>query len=302
MRAAGPADGDELTALLERAGLDSSALVAHAPLPDGERVWALRSTSDAWFDDWEGLRALVPATGRWPLAVTSWGAETDPLNRRGVDPRSGVDEGPAAILGRLDAVDVDASLDRLEAESLPMPLDEWFEFHEDATRRRCGDAPGLDELQAALGPEPREMEIERWMLHWEVTRGGPASIEGDDAPYLDWFEPRGQPVQILLLPRPEPWCAAAYTGGYEWEYPDRDLRPALFRRWSDRYGAVPAANWDTMVQLVVSRPPTTVEDAFELARSMDLLWQDTVGRPGVTVREHAFDLVGRPRWFLHLRP
>jgi hypothetical protein len=112
----------------------------------------------------------------------------------------------------------------------------------------------------------------------------------------------GQPVHILLLPRPEPWCAAAYTGGYAWEYPHSDLRPALFRQWSKRYGAEPAANWDTMIQLVVTRPPTTIEDAFELARTMSLLWADTIGRPGITVRELAFDLIGRTRWFLHCRP
>ncbi|MGN6574377.1 MAG: DUF4253 domain-containing protein [Nocardioides sp.] len=112
----------------------------------------------------------------------------------------------------------------------------------------------------------------------------------------------GQPVHLLLLPRHEPWSVGAYTGGYEWEYPHRDLRPALMRRWAHRYGAEPAANWDTMLQLVVARPPETIEDAFELARSMDLLWQDTIGRPGITVREHAFDLLGRDSWFLHLRP
>ena len=99
-----------------------------------------------------------------------------------------------------------------------------------------------------------------------------------------------------------PWSVGNYTGGYEWEYPTRELRPALFRRWAERYGAEPAANWDTMLQLVVTRPPETIEDAFGLARSMALLWQDTIGRPGVTVLEMAFDLVGRDRWFLHCRP
>jgi hypothetical protein len=81
-------------------------------------------------------------------------------------------------------------------------------------------------------------------------------------------------VHVLLLPRPEPWSV----------------------------GAEPAANWDTMLQLVVTRPPTTVEDAFEVARCMTLLWPNTNSGLGVTVREMAFDLVGRSRWFLHCRP
>jgi hypothetical protein len=291
-----------LSEIVERAGLDPAALVEHAPLPDGEVVWALRSTDEGWFDDWKALRRLVPETGRWPLAMSSWGVEIDPLNRNGVDPRTGLDEGPAGILGRLAEVDVEAAIDRVEAESLPMPLDEWFEYHEYATRERCGSAPTLDELRSALGDEPLEMEIERWLLRWELSEGGLTVEPGADAPYLRWFVPRQQPVHVLLLPRPEPWCAGAYTSGFEWNYPDRELRPALFRRWNERYGAEPAANWDTMMQLVVTRPPSTIEDAFELARAMTLLWPNTNGGPGITVREMAFDLVARDRWFLHSRP
>lgn len=282
----------KLSELVARAGLDPAALLERPPLPDGDRVWALRSTSEGWFDDWTALRRIVPETGRWPLAMSSWGVEIDPLNRQDA----------TGILGRLDDVDVDAVIDRLDEKSLPMPLDEWFEYHEYATRQRCGRAPALDELVAALGEAPLEMEIERWLLRWELTEGGLSVQPGADAPYLEWFEPRGQPVHVLLLPRPEPWCAGAYTSGYEWDYPNRDLRPALFRRWSQRYGAEPAANWDTMMQLVVTRPPTTIEDAFELSRAMTLLWPNTNSGPGITVREMAFDLVGRPTWFLHCRP
>lgn len=38
------------------------------------------------------------------------------------------------------------------------------------------------------------------------------------------------------------------------------------------------------------------------ARADGRLWPDTCGLPGVTVRDMARDLVGRDRWFLHLRP
>ena len=34
-----------------------------------------------------------------------------------------------------------------------------------------------------------------------------------------------------------------------------------------------------------------VKRPCSLARSMDLLWSDTIGRPGITVREHALDLI-----------
>jgi hypothetical protein len=293
-------DGPELVASVERAGLDPGRLDEHPPLPDGGRVWALEVDGTGWFDTWSRLRALVPDTGRWPVATTAWGPGVDVVRRRGVDPRTGVDEAPAAVMARLGEVDVDGLLDRQERESMRLPLDEWYEEHEEETRRRCGRAPVVAELRADLGDEPVEMEIERWLLRWELEHGG-LTLQPGEAPYLDWFEPR-QPTWILLLPRREPWSVAAYTGSYGCEYPHPDLQPALFRRWNQRYGAEPAANWDTMQQLVVTRPPQTVEDAFALAREMDLLWSDTVMLPGVTVREHAIDLIGRRRWFLHRRP
>jgi hypothetical protein len=80
------------------------------------------------------------------------------------------------------------------------------------------------------------------------------------------------------------------------------VQVALFRHWHDLYGAEPVASWGTMQQLVVTRPPGSLDDAWEVARAMRLLWPDTTLLPGVTVREHARDLVGLDRWFLHLRP
>ena len=62
------------------------------------------------------------------------------------------------------------------------------------------------------------------------------------------------------------------------------------------------ATWGTMQQLVVRRPPYDLEQAWRLAREQALLWPDTYALPGVTVRDLARDLVGRDRWFLHLRP
>ncbi|MGN6574376.1 MAG: hypothetical protein ACTHKG_01690 [Nocardioides sp.] len=161
-----PLDGPDLAEALALAGLDADTLVSHEALASGEQAWALRSTSETWFAEWRTLRDLVATTGRWPVAMTSWGYEIDPLNRRGTDPRSGLDEGPAAIMGRVAAVDIDGALDRLEAGSDPMPLDEWFEYHEEATRRRCGAAPTIEQVRAALGEEPLEMDIERWLLRW----------------------------------------------------------------------------------------------------------------------------------------
>jgi hypothetical protein len=157
-------------------------------------------------------------------------------------------------------------------------------------------------VRSVLGDEPTETELERWFLHWELTEGGLVPTPGA-ARYLEWFVPGpDQQVSLLLLPNPEPWSVAAYTTSFESEWPDPALRPAVFRGWNLQLGAEPAANWGTMQQLVVTSPPRSMDEAFAVARTMNLLWPDTVAGPGVTVREHACDLIGRRRWFLHLRP
>jgi hypothetical protein len=60
------------------------------------------------------------------------------------------------------------------------------------------------------------------------------------------------------------------------------------------------ANWGTMLQLLVSRPPRTSEEAWPLAIQHDLIAQDTLS--GQTIRDHARNLIDRPSWFLHARP
>lgn len=234
-------------------------------------------------------------TGRWPLAVTDlatgWNQEPAPGRR---------DLRPGAVMARLSSADVEALLDEVEDDGLREPLEEWVDWHLEETEDLCGTAPSLRELRAAVGERPVEMAVERWLLAWERAHCPDAEL-GRRAGYLDWFE-AGPAVMIALLPRPEPWAAAAYVGHYGCWDPDNDLRPALVRQWCLEYGAEPAANWGTMQQLVVRRPPRDLDQGWQVARATGLLWPDTCVLPGVPVRHWARDLVGRDRWFLHLRP
>lgn len=286
-------EGDELRELLAGEGLTAAEEIQ--PPSDEGVVWLLHAGAEDWFDAWQLLRDLVPQTGRWPLAVTDvatgWNQPPPPGRR---------DLRPGRVMRRLATVDVPALLDALERDADPEPLGDWLDFHLEDTEELCGHAPTAEEVRSALGETTTEMAVERWLLAWE-RRHCPGSGEGGPAPYLNWFDPGGE-IKLLLLPRPEPWSAAVYVGHFGGDWPDSDLRPALVRHWSELYGAEPVANWDTMQQFVVRRPPGTLDQAWEVARAQALLWYDTVALPGQSVRQFARDLVGRERWFLHLRP
>lgn len=286
-------EGKELRELLAGEGLTAAEEVQ--PPSDEGVVWLLHAGAEDWFATWKLLRDLVPQTGRWPLAVTDvatgWNQPPAPGRR---------DLRPGRVMRRLPTVDVVALLDELERDDDPEPLGDWLDFQLEDTEERCGHAPTAAEVCSPLGETSTEMAVERWLLAWE-RRNCPDASEGGPAPYLEWHEPGGE-IKLLLLPRPEPWSAAVYVGHYGNYWPDSDLRPALVRQWSEQYGAEPVANWGTMQQFVVRRPPATLDQAWEVARAQALLWYDTVALPGQTVRQFAHDLVGRGRWFLHLRP
>jgi hypothetical protein len=57
-----------------------------------------------------------------------------------------------------------------------------------------------------------------------------------------------------------------------------------------------------MLEFVVTRPPATLEDAWQVAYEQVLVAPGTIRAPVVALRRHAQALVGRPGWFLHERP
>lgn len=77
---------------------------------------------------------------------------------------------------------------------------------------------------------------------------------------------------------------------------------AILEYWNRLYAAELVANWGTMLQFVVSRPPHTLKDSWTLAVEQELIAPATLVLPGVSLRNHARVLIDRDRWFLHERP
>jgi hypothetical protein len=229
-----------------------------------EVVLAFEVDPKTWFDTWRQLRNAVGALGMWPLATSDLGwplATSGSGNLPAMIPRGetqwpdGLDATPSAILARVPDVDVDRLLDAERASQ----SEQWVDNESHLAwmiRSAALDGVDVERLHRELGESCDHVDVERWLLDIELSRGlGPSHSDG----YLDCFVP--PEAVMLLLPTTVPWAPGAYVAGFEWGYPHTDLRTALLRRWHQRHGAEMAANWLTMQQLVVPHPPANIEEA-----------------------------------------
>lgn len=288
-----------LAAKLEALGIAAQDLRAVPVEGEPEIIWAFDVDPARWFDTWTSLRGVVDELGCWPLATTTFGAPLEMsigMDREGPD---GLDPTPSAIIARVPDVDIDGLLvaERERLREQWIPDDDHLAY---LLENAALDGVDLTRLRHELGASPDELDVERWLLDIELERGVTPNVNRNDG-YLDWWTP-GE-VVMLLVPTVVAWQVGAFVGGYGWGDPHTDLRPALLRRWHQRHGVEVTANWTTMLQLIVPRPPATIEEGWAAAHEINLTWPDTAGGAnGVSTRWHAYDLVGRTEWFLHSRP
>lgn len=90
----------------------------------------------------------------------------------------------------------------------------------------------------------------------------------------------GRPEAHLIvakLPTDKPWEAPAWIpmGGFN-ECPSPEEQVAVFKRWHDLYGAVPAVATYDIWQMYAKNPPDTKEDALRLALEQFAFCEDIV--------------------------
>ena len=92
---------------------------------------------------------------------------------------------------------------------------------------------------------------------------------------------RGKPIKenviFGLLPVLGPWLAPAYfkIGGVN-DCPPTEVHVVLLHYWFERYGARPITVFYDVVECTVERPPTTMEEALNLAREQYIYCPDNV--------------------------
>jgi hypothetical protein len=240
--------------------------------------------------EWAAARDLVPVTGRWPVVTTTWAPSPAPSEILVGTGRK--------FAGSAGAAEKLAELRRKRSRMMLVEADE-LEAWLAQTRRLCGTAPELGELQAVWEEDTSAHALDRWLLAWEERHRPTTEPRRGD--YLEWYAPDDDDCFLVFVPTAEPAEAVglfSFHGAGDFH----DTFPAIVHSWYERYGALPVAHWGTMLQFVVERPPQSLDEAWELAAEQFAVAYDSFGSPPRALREVARALWRRPTWFLHDRP
>ncbi len=170
----------------------------------------------------------------------------------------------------------------------------------DSTRRRFGDAPTQQDVRRDLGSVSSYGRLERYLFAWEAEQPNASEVLADFREPLDWFEPGGH--HLALLPTSKAHGAAAFTSYWGASGPGgaEDL-VRILRSWHERFGAELVANWYTVLQFVVDRPPRSPEQAWSLVDEHLCIGQD-LASSGNTPRWYVYQVLYEPTWLIHDHP
>jgi Domain of unknown function (DUF4253) len=256
---------------------------------------------------WELMRSHLEQTKRYPILTTGWGSD-DFFARFYYQEEQSLgylqSTSPAAILAEAASPDLAGFLESQKGRDAA--------YFEDAvasclieTSERFGLAPDQSQIAALIqnGTIQSRFDIEKWLFDWELQHfSDQAGLAAPNTGYLDWFEPDGQTIPLLLLPIDNGWDALAYLHWYGACTIGTTVAINFLKQWHQQYGAELVCHYGTMLQLKVGRLPASPAAAFQLAWEQVAIAPCTIDLPGVSLRDHARALLSTEQWFLHERP
>jgi hypothetical protein len=103
-------------------------------------------------------------------------------------------------------------------------------------------------------------------------------------------------LAIGLVPAARPWLVPAFfTGGWN-EYPPAEVHVALLHRWYELHGAVVRTWTHDEIELCITRPPGSREEALALAEELYVYCADTVQQGLKNVETLAAKILKAPCW------
>lgn len=278
-------------------------------------IWAIKVENNNAFEMWQWLRSQVDTLQGWPLITIAWGGKGHWSSRIqeeftrwpfGHEPhrQPGDSVTPSAVIQRSQEVSLEQFWPGLLYDFDPVEMAEAQTLAIEETQAIYGMAPNPAEIEQAkaLGRICDRLSLERWFFDWEEQHQPHRQLTVADLSYMGWFDPADQGEVIVLLPIPSGAESLAYLQWYAAETLGSDPLIAVLKAWEQMYGAELVAHFGTMLQFIVSRPPQTVDQAFELAVQHDAVAPCTLALPGISLREHARALMQTNQWSLHERP
>lgn len=247
---------------------------------------------DGLVEAWRAAHRRMPVTGRWPVMVT------DEFDQWAPDiwPQSNTPASLEVLLADLEhktqIVDVSASLTG-EDQTLT-EADEVVFF-----ARGCYTDVNLSAEALERFALPTTMRtVEKWAYQRVLSDPELVRKVRRDARWAvqtgNWYTP--ERVWLVLLPTSSPWLAPYWVDFYG--FGGGEELAAVLRQWYERYDAYLVADWYTMLQLLVDRPPKAAEESWTLAGQMLELTTHLEAHQW----ELAVTLPESEAWFLHNRP
>jgi hypothetical protein len=245
-------------------------------------------------DSWRAAHALLPVTGRWPVLASD-------------------DLGDLQDFEPYRDPDTPTKRELTDLERIARMIDPWPHFFRGRTDEPVTAdlvpffAKGSfstvnlhEEVQANVPPTANQATLERWIydrvrsdptLTAEVVDGFARKAVSTDV----WFTPAN--VVMLLLPTASGWLAPNWSSFFDALGYEDELAAALWQ-WQDQCDARLVANWFTMLQFVVHRPPKRGDQAWTLAGQIKAIAKNL----GAHRWELATVLPHGDAWFIHSRP
>lgn len=196
---------------------------------------------------------------------------------------------------------------RSKATGIPVILGNQDAFERVVECMELNDESTPDELiEAACQIEVKQWLAEREAQDSEYYEIDPAAWPEDDqspntsiTAHCDVLSHKPYPEVVLtILPASEAWMAPCYLKIGNWnEVPKAEEHAALFKYWSEKYGAIVVCITDDVIEMTVSRPASTREEALELARQQFLYCADIVYQGVGSVEALAATLLGATVWY-----
>ncbi len=247
----------------DRLGIRELAAVPNRYAADGYRFSCPGSEA---VDRWRQLRALADETGYWPVIL-------------------GNDKEASRVL-EFANYEHGQPLAEILTEAASQSAEQWLKECEQSNLNALQKAHGAswqDFLKELHGDWPESVHaVTGFTIPFERVGSGPPKAK----------------VTIGLFPTKNGWEVPAQLNFGGWnECPDPAVHVRIMRKWFEDYGAELVGMSGDVIEMSVSRPPSTREDALRLAEQQFFYCEDIVLQGTETIEMLAAGLLGNRVWF-----